>query len=410
MKDTKISGVRFNLVEKFQSPTTKDEGARFRLTYEEGEPTPDGRQIDQGATNFDREPPLPVMLLTETSMGHDGAKLAGAIDKVGREGDEIWAEGFFDSGSEEGREAERLVREEILQTWSPDIGDAEVEFEELEGSTEMDPKGILHLTSGTLLGGTIAPFPALDSAKVALAAAGDVDPVAFGLATVIASYPTKPPKEWFTNPNLDKLQRYLSIENGRVFGHAAGWKECHLSYPNLCLDPPQSGHDYAYFQIGQVETASGELVETGPIALKGGHASLNMDHRAAQAHYDDPSTAIADVVLGEDDHGIWFSGALRPEVSEEDVRCFRASGVSGDWRKIGDRLELVGICSVNVPGYPKVMARVASGEVVALVAAGGKPEGDKEPDLEDRVRELEAKVRHLNPSILESLRVKVSSD
>ena len=34
------------------------------------------------------------------------------------------------------------------------------------------------------------------------------------------------------------------------------------------------------------------------------------------------------------------------------------------------RLELVAVCQVNVPGFPIARARVASGYVTALVAAG----------------------------------------
>ncbi len=55
-----------------------------------------------------------------------------------------------------------------------------------------------------------------------------------------------------------------------------------------------------------------------------------------------------------------------------------AGQVSGDWRRIGGALRLVGLLGVNVPGFPvpKMRARVASGAageektVKALVAAG----------------------------------------
>ena len=57
----------------------------------------------------------------------------------------------------------------------------------------------------------------------------------------------------------------------------------------------------------------------------------------------------------------------------EQVRAARASSPSGDWRPINGTLELVAVCSVNVPGFPVVEARVASGQVLALVAAGVAP-------------------------------------
>jgi hypothetical protein len=55
------------------------------------------------------------------------------------------------------------------------------------------------------------------------------------------------------------------------------------------------------------------------------------------------------------------------------VHELRASGrVSGDWRRIGGQLRLVGLLAVNVPGFPiqAPRARVASGAPQALVAAG----------------------------------------
>lgn len=227
-------------------------------------------------------------------------------------------------------------------------------------------------------GNTLCTISAFDGAWIELTDEGaPVEKLPEPVEEVLASaYPTKPPTAWFRDPALQELQRFVTVEDGRIYGHLAGWNECHLSYPEICLDPPASEHDYAYFHIGRVKTEEGELVETGPIALKGGHAGLGLDYRAAQAHYDDPATGIADVRVGPDEHGIWFSGALRPDATEEDIRCLRASGVSGDWRRVGAGPELIGICSVNVPGYPKVMARVASGELLALVAAGGRPEAD----------------------------------
>jgi hypothetical protein len=71
-----------------------------------------------------------------------------------------------------------------------------------------------------------------------------------------------------------------------------------------------------------------------------------------------------------------------------------AGQVSGDWRRIGGQLRLVGLLAVNVPGFPvpKMRARAvaASGQqektVQALVAAGkptvawGRSQGDLERD------------------------------
>lgn len=46
--------------------------------------------------------------------------------------------------------------------------------------------------------------------------------------------------------------------------------------------------------------------------------------------------------------------------------------VSGDWRKIGSSLELVGILAVNTPGFPVPRARagLVAGAQVSLIASG----------------------------------------
>jgi hypothetical protein len=108
----------------------------------------------------------------------------------------------------------------------------------------------------------------------------------------------------------------------------------------------------------------------GQLTLAGGHASLQADAQAAAKHYDDTASAIADVHAGEDDYGIYVAGSLRPEATEAQIRALRASAPSGDWRPINGNLELVAVCQVNVPGFPIARAMVASGKVMALVAAG----------------------------------------
>jgi hypothetical protein len=81
------------------------------------------------------------------------------------------------------------------------------------------------------------------------------------------------------------------------------------------------------------------------------------------------------VAVGEDAHGIWVAGALRPDVTADKVRALRASPLSGDWRRIGNNLELVAALAVNTPGFPipRPSGLVASGHVQSLVASGMVP-------------------------------------
>jgi len=153
--------------------------------------------------------------------------------------------------------------------------------------------------------------------------------------------------------------------------------------PQGCVTPPR-GATYAYFHTGEVLTAAGEPVAVGHLTFGTGHADMAASGAAAAAHYDNTATVAADVRAGEDRHGIWVAGALRPTLTDEQVREFRAAPLSGDWRRIGGRLELVAALAVNTPGFPVPRTRarvlVASGHEQTIVAALPipQPEGDDE--------------------------------
>jgi hypothetical protein len=182
-------------------------------------------------------------------------------------------------------------------------------------------------------------------------------------------FPVRPPKQWFVNPRLGKLSGLEIGGDGRVFGHIASWAQSHIGMAGS-VKAPKNRSGYAYYRTGLCETSEGEMVEVGQITLTGGHAPLTADVTNAVKHYDDTASAVMDVNIGEDAHGIWVAGALRPEVTDEQLRTLRASSVSGDWRPINGALELVAVCAVNVPGFPIPRALVAGGEPLALVAAG----------------------------------------
>lgn len=190
-------------------------------------------------------------------------------------------------------------------------------------------------------------------------------------AIVAGGFPVKPPKEWFDNPQLVEPTPLTVTADGRVYGHIAAWETSHIGLPGDTR-PPTSRSNYAYFHTGVVACADGSDVPVGQITVAGGHAPLSADASKAVEHYDQTGSAVVDVHVGEDAHGIWAAGALRPSATEEQVRTLRASAPSGDWRPINGYLELVACCQVNVPGFPIARARVASGAMTALVAAGAQ--------------------------------------
>ena len=185
-----------------------------------------------------------------------------------------------------------------------------------------------------------------------------------------------PPRAWFTDPGLAGPTPLTIEEDGRVFGHLALWDTCHVGLglsvgdgPD-CVTPPASPSGYASFLNKSILTDDG-LVAVGTITMETGHAPGRLGAFPAAAHYDNTGTAAADVTAGEDEHGIWISGAVRPGT---DVQALRGATLSGDWRTIGDHYELVAALAVNVPGFPiPRLAVAASGVSQALVAAGVVP-------------------------------------
>lgn len=186
----------------------------------------------------------------------------------------------------------------------------------------------------------------------------------------------KPPVAWFANPELSVPTGITVDASGRLYGHVAQWGSCHIGYADECVSPPHED-SHPYFMTGELTTAEGETVSVGQITVGTGHAGMSAGHQAAAAHYDNTGWAVADVAVGNDAHGIWVAGAVRPNADADRVHELRASGqVSGDWRRIGGKLRLVGLLGVNVPGFPsgqsapRMRARVASGVTYSLVAAG----------------------------------------
>jgi len=314
----------------------------------------DGRIINKGALSV-RELPLPLLWQIQTGEGHNGSVVVGKIVEMDRTDGGIGnARGYFDKGSY-GQEAERLVRGGFIRGVSADLDQFEAFQEcsiqladELGGEEEE-----VNIPDGVYVEG-VNP---LDASAL----------VACGM--IAGAIPVVPPKEWFNDPKLTTATPLTVDDDGRVYGHIAAWHVDHIGM-SMGTKPPRSRSKYAYFHTGVVRTDDGTDVPVGQLTLAGGHASLEASASEAVRHYDDTASAIADVHAGEDAYGIWVAGSVRPGSTPEQIRALRASAPSGDWRPIKNSLELVAVCQVNVPGFPIARARVASGSVMALVAAG----------------------------------------
>lgn len=391
-------------------------GARFTipLLIPEGIESGDGRKIKEGSLTH-RILPIPLFWQEATDTGHNRSYIVGRIDSIQRiEGGLGDAKGVFDVGGPYGREALRLVKGGFLRGISADLDqfeasvDEDIDGEEKPSNEIKNDKITINnarVMAATLVGKPsfeacfieIDEEPSLDFEEAELAEGiyEEVpDDYEYELAVVTASAaPVIPPKAWFKDPGLTKATPLTTTDEGRVFGHIASWTTSHIGM-GRGVKPPRSASKYAYFRTGELRTDEGDI-QVGQLTLAGGHASLQASAEEAIKHYDETNSAVADVIAGEDQFGIWVAGALRPDVTPSQIRAFRASSPSGDWRPINGRLELVAVCQVNVPGFPIARAITASGGVPgALVAAGAAylaelKEADKLEALERRLVALE---------------------
>lgn len=180
------------------------------------------------------------------------------------------------------------------------------------------------------------------------------------------SAPVVPPASFFADPALCGPTPLTVDDDGRIYGHLAVWGQCHIGYADRCIEPPSSAANYAHFLTGEILCDDGSRFPVGQITMNGPHAPHQANAQQAAAHYDNTCLAVADVTAGEDDYGIWVSGALRPDLDPAQIRGLMASDVSGDWRRIGGALELVAVLAVNVPGFPKIRVRELEGLVASL--------------------------------------------
>jgi hypothetical protein len=180
---------------------------------------------------------------------------------------------------------------------------------------------------------------------------------------------------YFKEPENILTAGGLVIDGDHVYGYIAEWNKCHIGQPEgpgSCTYAPRSRTNYAFFRTGNVMTTEGP-VPVGSITMNTGHADGDLGMAAAVAHYDNTGTVIADVVVGENSRGAWFSGRLRPGVSDDDVYAAAASGqISGDWRWVGSSYELVAGLVVNVGGYvvPNPALTASAMGIVTITAAG----------------------------------------
>lgn len=385
------------------------------LLIVEGVETGDDRIYAEGSVRW-RDLPIPLTASDESPHGFGElmGKHVGWITRVVRQGNEVHGYGSYLPVELRDEQAGRfiaMIQSGDMRGLSAELDDVEMELvisaEDQQAEAELYgdedgipgtpdatedlviplPQPLLRTTESRLMGACAVLMPAFQECFIehtgALTAAapgllreahasGVI--LAASAASLTASAPAitipdVPPLSYFLNPGLDQVTPPTLSEDGRYYGHLAAHGTCHIGFKD-CVTPPLSSSAYAYFMTGELLTSDGHRVAVGNITMDTGHAPLSANAKAAAAHYDNTGTVVVDVAVGEDAHGIWFSGALRSGVTPEQIRALMASDVSGDWRRIGGGLELVGILSVNVPGFMKPRMALRKDRPQGLAASG----------------------------------------
>ena len=349
-----------------------------------GTPTDDGRLFASDIALSFRDFPLPLLWQKQSSEGHSNSYTVGVIESAEVSGTEVIGTGYL-LDTPEAAEAITQIEHGVTAP-SVDLGDVLWELRDAATGSAVswdnymddpDMEVLETVLEAKVLAATLVPIPAFGQTSIELT--GDVEVGADALVAAAAMTPPWAvdmptyPSEAFADPEFAAPTTPHVTENGVIRGHLAVWDVCHTGISDRCQLAPRTTCDYAYFLTSPpVKTDDGETVRVGRLTVGGGHAPAASGVGPAIAHYDETGTCFALVTVGEDAHGIWFSGVPAPGASPERVREGLSAPLSGDWRRVGGHLELVAALAVNTPGFPVLVASGATdatNQPVSLVAS-----------------------------------------
>lgn len=404
-------------------------GTKFRtLLAPIGVSTGDGRRFKEGGITL-AGLPMPFEWARSREGGHDGAVVIGAVQEaqvithekaladgwispegakgLDPKGKGVYARGEMFDGvdreemprlSEDVAEAMHLATEGTLGP-SVDLDsfeakavmagtDDEMTWELAEAYYEEhgeEPPVELLITAGRVRAATLVSIPAFHETSRPLELVAEEAPAdteaeaehAADLLALVASVGTaaRPEIGAFTLPALDGPTPITwDFKAGRVFGHVATWRTCHVGFEGVCVTPPrEEGDAFSWFNRYTVDTEDGGPVSVGRITVGGRHAGLSLSASSAMAAHDG-KTVAAYVRAYADEFGIVVSGPIEPGLSAEDISILNRRKVSGDWRDASGSLALVEVLALSPgprshsePGFP-VETHTRAGRQTALVA------------------------------------------
>lgn len=339
---------------------------------------------------------VPLMLMTSTDMGHNGAELAGYAEEISMPtpGTPRASGRFYDT--ENGRAARDLLLDGRSFPVSVDPSEnVEAEFI----CTETDPEwgdcvaGVTSFTKYEIAGLTMVPmagFGDQGSAATIVLETADMMNAPMPMAASALSIPTDPPAAWLTLAEPRPGVPFLGLEDGAevlveqtdrhgnvlgmacpvtiqddglVYGHLTYWGACHTGSPwgaGVCASASPSATAYRDFHAGSTVCDDGTSVATGELVVGCEHSAA-FDVAGVRDHLARAGMGWASVHVVDGEFGPWICGVLRPDLTENQVATLRRLSLSGEW--VG---ELGGILAVNASGLPVQRERLAASALADL--------------------------------------------
>lgn len=365
-----------------------------------GTPTSDGRMLSSDIELSFRTFPLPLMWCKQSTEGHLDSFTVGVIEDARVEDGTVLASGYLLNTAEADEAADQIVHG--VTGPSVDLAAAEWILTDVTGqepsAEDIDsPDAVIDLyqtiTKAELIGTTLVATPAFGDTTLSLNTERESRDVALVASASEEFRPRVYDHRLFANPNLSGPTLPTMGEDGRIYGHLACFGQCHRSIQSECVVVPRSATDYAHFHTSPaLRLDNGQRLPVGRLTVGTGHASDRLGARPAAAHYDNTGTCFALVRVGEDAHGVWFSGVAAPWATPEQVETGLSAPLSGDWRDFGAGLELVAALAVNTPGFSARGRSDDQGRPLALVASlGPTPDAPRVARLS--VEEIKTAVR-----------------
>lgn len=385
-----------------------------------GTPTSDNRILQDGIDLSVRQMPLPLQWCEQVEGGHINSYTVGVIESAQLSGNQVVGSGYL-LNTDEADQAAELVAHKVTGP-SVDLAGAEWSYTDAAGNViddlyevmDSDEPIFMSITKAELIGTTLVAMPAFGSTSLTLNAERETRDLGLVASAAADFRPREYDHRLFDNPQLSGPTLPTMGEDGRIYGHLAVWNQCHRSIQTECVMVPRSPSEYAHFHTSPaVKLDNGARLPVGRLTVGTGHADSRLRAAPAAAHYDNTGACFALVRVGEDAHGVWFSGVANPAATAEQVQAGITAPMSGDWRNLGQGLDLIAVLAVNTPGFAGLGKDDDEGRPAALVASVGPsrstPAGGAQGITLDLIRSWitqafeEVQTRTLNSALAEDL-------